>query len=554
MNIVKDLILLALGNRVTENDLQKYLKEEFALEISQEEILQIVEEIKKDPDLSRKLTSLKIDSNIDIKKFAFETFLEGKNVQEKKDFTLEKEKLSSFYSKLYEQDNSSFADFINHEINNSGKKELSIANELIFLALTDAIAIDRIHIYLLGRYGLDIKKILVTNIVSKLKEDPRIVNLIELIKLDEKINLYNLLSVLYLLGTGKSFIEVAIYLKIKESEVKRIVEEFGLIRSLVSNQDLYRIIWEQEKSFENQPIEVLYKKYAELEEQYHCNLKDYSSEIRINQYTSYKRKFQLVEEYLRSDFQLTDNYLATKYNLEVATLKSIITSKEELMKVTSLENAEKILAYRYQNAKEQRSCIAEEYGPLKNKPYVTDEKIFKIINNLGFYFQIIVTFRLSLEDFALIMKYPNLDNLKSALIFELGNKSTTQQNALKYILATYQGKNILKCQEAVRFVNTYVSLKREGKKEEALKMYKDLYQVDQDFDILFKEKANKTLTRDEEKLIALKYKVKYAVPWSLFPFLKANVMDMETPLPKELRDEYELNEKYANTKPTFGKK
>ena len=81
MNIVKDLILLALGNRVTENDLQKYLKEEFALEISQEEILKIVEEIKKDPDLSRKLTSLKIDSNIDIKKFAFETFLEGKNVQ-----------------------------------------------------------------------------------------------------------------------------------------------------------------------------------------------------------------------------------------------------------------------------------------------------------------------------------------------------------------------------------------------------------------------------------------------------------------------------------------
>ena len=97
------------------------------------------------------------------------------------------------------------------------------------------------------------------------------------------------------------------------------------------------------------------------------------------------------------------------------------------------------------------------------------------------------------------------------------------------------------------FFNT---AKKEGKTEEAQSMVRSLYAIDKAFlDICKSKKSGENLS-DAEREVILHYKVKYAVPWSMFPFSKSAILNFTNPIPEDLAAELEVVEAYLNTSPS----
>lgn len=244
---------------------------------------------------------------------------------------------------------------------------------------------------------------------------------------------------------------------------------------------------------------------------------------------------------------MSDQALAQKFSIAVSTVQRLLNNEEDLSKYTTKEQAHAIHQYRI----DRHKAIRFEFSNRGKTVSTEDKKIQSVLRNIGFWLQIILNFRLSLEDFAKIIGYTDLEKLRDALYVELEHRSPIQKKAAEYTFTMYPNEDPLHYKAATHFLNMYYLLKKQGHEAEATAQYKKLCQVDMDFSALVKQGMRTPMT-DDERITILKYKVKYAVIWSLLPVRKKDVLDFKGPMPKELADELELNDHFHNQKVTRG--
>ncbi len=77
-----------------------------------------------------------------------------------------------------------------------------------------------------------------------------------------------------------------------------------------------------------------------------------------------------------------------------------------------------------------------------------------------------------------------------------------------------------------------------------------LYAIDKAFLDICKHKNAKESLSDIEREVILRYKIKYAVPWSMLPFSKSTILNFKVQIPEDLTSELEDIEVYLNTSPS----
>lgn len=426
----------------------------------------------------------------------------------------------------------------------------NLINDLVLLSLGKEIPVDRIADYIFEHYGITVKKNDVERIAKSIRTDEDLNYTVSLMKLKKDVDLVRLETVIYLLGQGNLFVEVAAQLGLKEEDVHHLVSQLNSKSSLLYNASLYQQLTMQERDLNHMDRTLLFARYKALEDKYHCDIHDLSNRIEVQRYELDKRYRLLVQEYIQSGLQLPDQYFETKYHLNISTLRSLFNSKEKLLKYVSPDEADKILEHRSMRMNDNRHIYQKSLNVLSTLPYYNDEKMQLIGKNISFWIQIITNFRLSLNDFAQLIGYTDVNNLYEALLYMTGGRSSIQKGALQYVFTTYSATNLEHYRAAVHFINSYNALRKQGKKEEASQMLQGLYQVDQDFTTLVRKKRGGKLENDDEKLVVLKYKLKYAVPWTMLPFSKANILDLRAPLADDLMSELGFVEAFANGSPS----
>lgn len=422
-----------------------------------------------------------------------------------------------------------------------------LLREWIYEALVEEVPLKNMADYIYKQHTYMPRNSEIQKIVSELKADPERERELALEIFGKRFDLAKLNQMIFLCQKGMRFIEVAANLRCTEAVVQQYIYQLSLKKSVVSNPLLYRKIMNQEKALNQKPILEIFKDYARIEEEYACRVQDLSNSFLIKRYLDDKNYRELVSLYIATDFSLSDQALAQKFSMAVSTVQRLLNNEEDLSKYTTKEQAQAIHQYRI----DRHKAIRFEFSNRGKTGSTEDKKIQSVLRNIGFWLQIILNFRLSLEDFAKIIGYTDLEKLRDALYVELEHRSPIQKKAAEYTFTMYPNENPLHYKAATRFLNMYYLLKKQGHEAEATAQYKKLCQVDMDFSALVKQGMRTPMT-DDERITILKYKVKYAVIWLLLPVRKKDVLDFKEPMPKELADELELNDHFHNQKVTRG--
>ena len=425
-----------------------------------------------------------------------------------------------------------------------------LKKEIIFNALVEGITNEELVDYIHQNFGFLLKKKEVEKIAYEIRNNPEEKRILDLMKFQKKLDIVTLTKILELLKSGFLFVEVAAQLSLTEENVKVYLYQLQLKTSPFFDMELYQQFISQEKALNAMNEEELFARYENLEKKYGCEIETLSNNKMVSKYVREKRNRQVVEEYVKSNFTLKEQFLATKYHLDVVSVKFLLYNKDLLLKYTSLENAEEILKRRQADLKEKVDNYNARLGNLSFVPFTKDRKIEKVIRNLGFWIQIITNFKLSLSSFATLIGYQDVNNLQNALFHYTENRSPLQKGALIFIFNTYKNFDSEQLRRAANFVTFFNTAKKEGKTEEAQSMVRSLYAIDKAFlDICKSKKSGENLS-DAEREVILHYKVKYAVPWSMFPFSKSAILNFTNPIPEDLADELEVVEAYLNTSPS----
>lgn len=425
-----------------------------------------------------------------------------------------------------------------------------LKKELIFNALVEGIAVDELVDYIHQNFGFLLKKNEVEKIAHEIRNNPQEKRTLDLMKFQKMFDIITLNKILNLLKEGFLFVEVAAHLNLTEEMVNAYIYQLQLKTSPFFDMELYQQFISQEKVLNATPEEQLFKRYENLEKKYNCEIEALSNNKTVCKYVREKRNRFIVEEYVNSDFTLDEKFLATKFHLDVTSVRFLLNNMNSLLKYTSLENAEEILKRRKAHLEEKVDMYTSKLEKFSYVPFTKDKKIERVIRSLGFWIQIITNFRLSLSSFATLIGYQDVNNLYEALLYHTEKRSVLQKGALMFIFNTYKDPDSEKLNNATNFVNSYIKAKKDGKNHESQSMIHRLYAIDKAFLDICKHKNAKESLSDIEREVILRYKIKYAVPWSMLPFSKSTILNFKVQIPEDLTSELEAIEIYLNTSPS----
>jgi len=330
-------------------------------------------------------------------------------------------------------------------------------------------------------------------------------------------------DIVNLIFAGFTYVEIAIIQgNMTEEEVYNYLNY--LQQGVFRNIELYNKVREKYAQTIETKREEIYGRLQRLEEQ-GVNLKTVSSSRFIRQYLYNKKIYEMVREYIDSGFNLSDQYLATKYGFNSYHISDILTGKdyEELLyRMFAKEKIEEMKAYRKSKSRlASKQTYSNFFG--NSEPLVISEeekvKLNKIQSQMSLWYPMIFTFRLSIEDLGVLTNFNNIPALKKMIYNYARALENYSVDALNYVfnslsLLTEEEHQKRRKQADDFLANlTFAQLTDE---QEAKKMIDWLTNAET-IKIIKSGKDFEELTKEEQRKV-VEYRLKYIVPYRAFPY------------------------------------
>ncbi len=226
-------------------------------------------------------------------------------------------------------------------------------------------------------------------------------------------------DIVNLIFAGFTYVEIAIIQgNMTEEEVYNYLNY--LQQGVFQNIELYNKVREKYAQTIEMKREEIYKRLQRLEEQ-GVNLKTVSSSRFTRQYLYNKKIYEMVREYIDSGFNLSDQYLATKYDFNSYQIADILTIKdyeECLYRMFGKEKIEEMRAYRREKSHLASKRTYDNFFGNSKQPVISEEekaKLNKIKSQMSLWYPMIFTFRLSIEDLGVLTNFNNIPALKKMI-------------------------------------------------------------------------------------------------------------------------------------------
>ncbi len=307
---------------------------------------------------------------------------------------------------------------------------------------------------------------------------------------------------------GYMLIEIAFLKKISIENIHKLLNNYNKVTSPYYNPELYNKI----NNILTKPINIndtkLLKRLYELEK-LGANLDDYPKIPLIKHYNKLKRCYLMIEDLLNDNF-ISFKQLHEKYHLKTDTLSSIIKEEDEIKFLNTC--VDPITKQKIKLKYEQRKLQLEHYAIVIENKDEEKDKFYLVYKNINFWILFIISFKLSIYDFANFLNIKDVKKLYNIIFDRVKELDGKYINAFGFINEKVSKENIL---EAKRFYQKYLLMKKIDNNK-ATKML-DILKDKEFYDLVKSKKKIKDMTV-EERLIICNYWVKYAIPIQKMPY------------------------------------
>ena len=347
-------------------------------------------------------------------------------------------------------------------------------------------------------------------------------NLIDKDELDEIVKM---------IFEGYMLIEIAFFKQISIAKINKLLKTYNLITSPYYNPDFYlKINKTLDKTMKLDDL-TLFKRLYNLEK-HGLKLDDYPKFHLIKRYENLKRCYQMIEDLLNDNYT-SFKQLQEKYHLRTDTLALIIREEDN---IKFLNNCVDPITKQKIKLKYEKRRLELEHRPIIVENNNSDkDKFYTIYKNINFWILFMISFKLSIYDFAKFLNIKDVKKLYNVIFDRVKELDSKYVNAFGYINEKISSDNL---NEAKRFYQKY-SLMKKIDNNKALKMLDFL--KDKDFFLLVESKKKIKDMTDEERLIICNYWLKYAMPIQKIPY---SMNDLNTYCRPLMKDQIKSVEEY----------
>ena len=340
-----------------------------------------------------------------------------------------------------------------------------------------------------------------------------------------------------LLTQGYCLFEIALYYQTTEENLKKRL--YALKKHSYITENTYNLIKEKDKKIQKNSwfdiftiLELIEKEGYDFKEHYHTGI--------YNRYVRYKTYRSIIWEFAIN--RKTEEEIAIQFHYTKDSVKNILKNKEHL-KLFPVEEQDiiqqEILARQIEisiEKKQGQKRINEAlYGP---KTTHINMKLYQIEVNKDYYFKLITTFRLTIEDFS---KMIGIDFLQKELYYHLLKMmgSEVRRNALHYVFECYSiyypDTDERRLKEAKAF-DKRLKLAQLMNDQTTAKELLD-YLNDAKYTAVFQKRIFQKKLTAEEWEIVFQYRFKYAIPYRK---MNIDTRIIKKYLPSKYRHENEI--------------
>ncbi len=329
---------------------------------------------------------------------------------------------------------------------------------------------------------------------------------------------------------GFMLIEIAYIKNLSIDNINKMLNTYNLVTSPYYNPDLYSKINKALNKTMSLDDLVLFKRLAYLQH-LGANLDDYPKIPLIKRYDKLKRCYLMVEDLLNDNFD-SFKQLLERYHLNTDTLALMIREEDDIQFLNNCVDSitKQKIKLKYEQRKEEL-----ERRSIKINHEEENEKFYIIYKNINFWILFMISFRLSIYDFAKFVNIKDVKKLYNIIFDRVKELDGKYVNAFGYINEKVSDENML---EAKRFYQKYLLMKKIDN-EKALKML-DFLKDKEFFTLLKSNKKIKDMSNDE-RLIICNYWIKYAMPIQKLPY---SINDLNTYCRPLMNEQIKMVEEY----------
>ena len=313
-----------------------------------------------------------------------------------------------------------------------------------------------------------------------------------------------------LIEQGFTFLEIGLLYEKGETEVRELLYKVLHSKySIYQDKELYQKLIEKQNDTVKNKFREVYHRLKKLKQEGNFELKNLESSALVNRFQKYQAVIDLVQEYIDYNGTMSAQALATKYQMDAPTVRGILNGSLYREITLPMLGEERMKSIKEQNLQYSKDTLGKEVRLFDHITRAEKDILEKIENNKRTWIQMMLTFRLSIKDIAILNEYPEtkLYALKNVLC---NNNSKQDQNALDYLLDYYipniHPDTSQERKNAVTFQNTLSMLR--SRNAIAYKAYAGRLS-DEGYKNVLKKKVNE-YTYDDYMII-IDYLLKYAL-------------------------------------------
>ena len=350
-------------------------------------------------------------------------------------------------------------------------------------------------------------------------------------------------EIIELIEQGFTFLEIGLLYEKTENEIRDFLYKvlYGK-HSNYQDRELYQRLLQKQNNTVKNKFQDVYYRLKKLKEN-GIDFKSLESSALVNRFQKYQAVIDLVQEYIDYNGTQSAQALATKYHMDAPTVRGILNGSLYREITLPMLGEEKMKEIKEQSKQYGKEMIDKE-GRLFD--YITRAEkdiLEKIENNKKTWIQMILTFRLSLKDIAILNNFPEnkLYALKNVLC---NHNSKMEQNALDYLLDYYipnfHPDTTQERKNAITFQNTLFMLR--NRNPVAYKAYASRLSDEGYKNVLKKQSSEYTY---DDYMMLMDYILKYALYPEEVGLTKEELKQYAN---EERRNELEILWQYQNQK------
>ena len=341
-------------------------------------------------------------------------------------------------------------------------------------------------------------------------------------------------------------IEIAFYKGMVEEDVTLMLNKLNKSTHAFYDPELYVLVKTTLEENRAKPKMELFERLQNLELA-GAELTKYTQTSLLKSYRQYFLAGHLIQDYLDQDMQVSDQYLATKYNLSLTQVRRYLLgreAKEYVYQIYGEKTMEKIRAYRAQTATQKSKS---QFSFVANKPEQEDPVLQKVRRNLAFWNHFILTFRLNINEVATLLHCQDVDSLAKVLYREL-DRTTPLFRALEYLFTTDQ---VFLMPDRLLKAQRYLLELQEAKRTDLERYTQLITQItDASYKSLLKRvrSDSRYVMTEEDWRIACMFRLKYALPYHDLPFSREA---LARHCPEEMKEQFVALDRYNSEKSKY---